>query len=73
MPGDTGRLEKLRQLAERGKGVPGELEQRQLFEQVTTVLRTLAAGRPLLLLLDDSAEEAVAVDRRIPASASRLA
>jgi tetratricopeptide (TPR) repeat protein/transcriptional regulator with XRE-family HTH domain len=29
------------------------LEQRQLFEQVTLVLRALAAAQPLLLLLDD--------------------
>ncbi|HXV42913.1 MAG TPA: AAA family ATPase, partial [Anaerolineae bacterium] len=32
---------------------PANLEQRQLFEQVTLVLRALAAEQPLLLLLDD--------------------
>ncbi|MBE7471936.1 MAG: hypothetical protein DPW09_19805 [Anaerolineae bacterium] len=32
---------------------PVQLEQRQLFEQITLVLRALAAAQPLLLLLDD--------------------
>jgi ABC-type oligopeptide transport system substrate-binding subunit len=46
-------VRQLQDLAKRERPVPGDLEQPQLFEQYTQVLRTLAAQRPLLLILDD--------------------
>jgi ABC-type oligopeptide transport system substrate-binding subunit len=41
------------ELVGRERPLPGDLAQSQLFEQVLQVLRSLAAGRPLLLTLDD--------------------
>jgi ABC-type oligopeptide transport system substrate-binding subunit/DNA-binding SARP family transcriptional activator/predicted Ser/Thr protein kinase len=52
-PGGASWQKRLKELAEREKAVPGDLEQRQLFEQYTQVLCTLAARHPLLLMLDD--------------------
>jgi DNA-binding SARP family transcriptional activator/predicted ATPase len=52
-PGGGSWLSRLQDLAERERAGPGDLEQPQLFEQYTQVLRSLAAGNPLLLTLDD--------------------
>lgn len=46
-------LDRLQTLTEQQKSQPAHLEQSQLLEQVTQVLRVLAAQQPLLLLLDD--------------------
>ncbi len=46
-------LARLLRLAEQERSAPKELEQRQIFEQYTQVLRTLAMQQPMLLLLDD--------------------
>jgi adenylate cyclase len=53
MPDMAGWQERLKELTEREKGASRDLEQRQLFEQYTQVLRTLAARGPVLVLLDD--------------------
>jgi transcriptional regulator with XRE-family HTH domain/tetratricopeptide (TPR) repeat protein len=46
-------LEKFQTLLEQQKTQPANLEQSQLLEEVTQVLRALATRQPLLLLLDD--------------------
>jgi ABC-type oligopeptide transport system substrate-binding subunit/DNA-binding SARP family transcriptional activator len=51
--GGAGWLRRLRERIERERVEPGDLAQSQLFEQVTEVLRAVAARRPLLLFLDD--------------------
>ncbi|MEJ2556771.1 MAG: BTAD domain-containing putative transcriptional regulator, partial [Anaerolineae bacterium] len=53
IPDMTGWQERLKELTGREKAASRDLEQRQLFEQYTQVLRTLAARGPLLVLLDD--------------------
>jgi DNA-binding SARP family transcriptional activator len=52
VPRDTSWLQELRAFSER-KAVTSGLEQRAMFEQVTNVLRALAAQSPLLLTLDN--------------------
>src|SRR5690606_582179 len=37
----------------RRKGSPGNLRQRQIFEQYVQIMRALAKRQPLLLLIDD--------------------
>ena len=51
MPADQ--LSALTDLAKKPAFDGKNIQQAQLFEQFTTVLRELAAGRPLLLILDD--------------------
>lgn len=46
-------LDRWQVLIEASKSRPAHLDQRQLFEQVSLVLRALAARQPVLLLLDD--------------------
>jgi len=53
VPSDAGWMQELRAFSERGKAGTSGLEQSAIFEQVTNVLRALAAQFPLLLLLDD--------------------
>jgi DNA-binding SARP family transcriptional activator/ABC-type transporter Mla MlaB component len=50
---DADLVGRLQALVERERAGPGEMEQSQLFEQLSQVLRSLAADHPLLLLLDD--------------------
>jgi ABC-type oligopeptide transport system substrate-binding subunit len=52
-PGGANWLPRLQDLMERERAGRGDLEQPQLFEQYTQVLRALAARGPLLLTLDD--------------------
>ncbi|MEW5958015.1 MAG: ABC transporter substrate-binding protein, partial [Chloroflexota bacterium] len=49
----AGLLNRLKEWVEQDKASPGDLEQRQLFEQYSQLLHTLAARQPLLILLDD--------------------
>ncbi len=53
MPDRVDWLNPLHALIERQQSEPAHLEQSQLLEQVTQVLRALAGRHPLLLLLDD--------------------
>ncbi len=46
-------LERLATLAERERPLPGELEQRNLFEQIEDVLAETGEEHPLLIVLDD--------------------
>ncbi len=52
-PGIASWQKRLKELRQRAKAERGDLEQRQLFEQYTQVLHTLATRGPLLVLLDD--------------------
>ncbi len=52
-PGMASWQKRLKELTQRAKAERSNLQQRQLFEQYTQVLHTLAARRPLLVLLDD--------------------
>jgi ABC-type oligopeptide transport system substrate-binding subunit/DNA-binding SARP family transcriptional activator len=52
-PGMASWQKRLKELTQRAKAERGNLQQHQLFEQYTQVLHTLAARRPLLVLLDD--------------------
>jgi predicted ATPase/transcriptional regulator with XRE-family HTH domain len=52
-PGGANWQARLQAIIDQQRARPGNLEQRQLFEQYTQVLRMLAARHPLLLLLDD--------------------
>ncbi len=51
--GSASWIERLAMLADRERPSPGELEQRNLFEQVEVVLAEIAERNPLLLVLDD--------------------
>jgi ABC-type oligopeptide transport system substrate-binding subunit/class 3 adenylate cyclase/tetratricopeptide (TPR) repeat protein len=53
LEGSADWLERLATLAERERPLPGELEQRNLFEQVEDVFAEIAEEHPLLILLDD--------------------
>jgi ABC-type transport system substrate-binding protein/DNA-binding SARP family transcriptional activator len=53
LPGDSPLLRRLNDQAGKAPLLPGELEQVQLFEQLTAMLRELAAARPMVLLVDD--------------------
>ncbi len=53
VPDQRSLLQSLRALAERERALPGELEQKALFEQYLDVLCELATRQPLLVLLDD--------------------
>ncbi len=53
VPEQRSLLQSLRALAERERALPGELEQKALFEQYLHVLCELSAKYPLLVLLDD--------------------
>jgi predicted ATPase len=54
-PGEADWRHRLEELVERKAALPAgpNLQQSALFEQYTQVLRALACGRPLLLILDD--------------------
>jgi ABC-type oligopeptide transport system substrate-binding subunit/class 3 adenylate cyclase/tetratricopeptide (TPR) repeat protein len=51
--GSASWIERLAKLCESERALPGELEQKNLFEQYETVLGIIAQDHPLLLLLDD--------------------
>jgi serine/threonine protein kinase len=53
IPPDSPLLIRLRQKTAKEDAASGELEQPQLFEQVSAVLTNLSEHRPILLLLDD--------------------
>jgi adenylate cyclase len=53
LAGKVGWLDKLEKLTEREPMGPGDLEQSDIFEQYTSVLKAMAAERPLALVLDD--------------------
>lgn len=53
VPGGTGWLARLKEIAAQERTGPGGLRQPQLFEQYARVLERLADHRPVLLLLDD--------------------
>jgi len=52
-PENVNRLRQLKELVERNKTSPSDLDQSLLFEQFTNVLLILAEDRPLILFLDD--------------------
>jgi DNA-binding SARP family transcriptional activator len=52
-PGESARLERLKELTVRKQTGPVDLEQSYLFEQYMQVLQSLAARQPLLITLDD--------------------
>jgi len=53
LEGSADWLERLATLAERERPLPGELEQRNLFEQVEDVFAETGEEHPLLIVLDD--------------------
>ena len=53
LEGSADWLERLATIAERERLLPGELEQRNLFEQVEDVFTETAEENPLLIMLDD--------------------
>jgi len=53
VPEQRGLLQAIKALAERDRALPGDMEQRALFEQYLNLLCELASRRPLLILLDD--------------------
>jgi class 3 adenylate cyclase len=53
LPEQRSLLQAIRSLVEREHALPGELEQKALFEQYLNVLCRIASKQPLLILLDD--------------------
>jgi oligopeptide transport system substrate-binding protein len=53
MEGRTSWLERLAKICESERPLPGEFEQKNLFEQYEAVLGALAPAHPLVILLDD--------------------
>lgn len=52
-PENVKRLRQLKEIVERNKKTPTEMDQNLLFEQFTNILRILGKGAPLLLFIDD--------------------